>query len=155
MKILLPVDGSDAALDAVRHALKLVADGLRADFVLANVQEPASLYELLRAHDADVLEAVSRTAGEHLLERAAALCREAGVAFETAIGTGEPAHVLHDIAEEAGCDLIVMAARGDGNTPGTRLGSVAHAMLHDAVLPVTIVRHPEPEAAEEAEEDLS
>ena len=146
MKILLPVDGSDASLDAVRHALDLVRDGLRAEFVLANVQEPASLYELLRAHDAEVIESVSRAAGEHLLERAAGLCRAAGVSFETAIGTGEPAHVLHDIAEEAGCALIVMGGRGDGNTRGTRLGSVAHAMLHDALLPVTIVRHPELEA---------
>ena len=34
MKILLPVDGSAAALAAVRHALALVQEGLRADFVL-------------------------------------------------------------------------------------------------------------------------
>lgn len=141
MKILLPVDGSEASLDAVRHALALVAEGLRADFVLANVQEPASLYELLRAHDAEVIESVSRAAGEHLLQPAAQLCRAANVDFETAIGTGEPAHLLHDIAEDFGCALIVMGARGEGGTRGTRLGSVAHAMLHDAVLPVTIVRH--------------
>lgn len=149
MKILLPVDGSDASLDAVHHALELVRGGLRAEFVLANVQEPASLYELLRAHDAEVIESVSRAAGEHLLERAVGLCRAAGVAFETVIGTGEPAHRLHDIAEETGCTLIVMGARGDGNTPGTRLGSVAHAMLHDAALPVTIVRHAEVEVDED------
>lgn len=141
MKILLPVDGSDAALDAVRHALGLVAEGLRAEFVLANVQEPASLYELLRAHDADVIESVSRAAAEHLLQPASQMCRDAKVAFETAVGTGDPAHVLHDLAEEFGCALIVMGARGEGGTRGTRLGSVAHAMLHDAVLPVTIVRH--------------
>lgn len=145
MKILVPVDGSEASLDAVRHALALVREGLRADFVLANVQEPASLYELLRAHDAEVIESVSRSAGEHLLERASTLCRDADVAFEQAIGTGEPVHVLHDIAEEYGCGLIVMGARGEGGTRGTRLGSVAHAMLHDALMPVTIVRHREPE----------
>jgi len=152
MKILLPVDGSDASLDAVHHALELVRDGLRAEFVLANVQEPASLYELLRAHDAEVIESVSRAAGEHLLEAAAGLCRAAGVGFETVIGTGEPAHLLHDIAEETGCALIVMGARGDGNTRGTRLGSVAHAMLHDALLPVTIVRHRDAEEGEGAAE---
>ena len=39
MKILLPVDGSDASLDAVRHALQLIREGLRASLVLANVQE--------------------------------------------------------------------------------------------------------------------
>ena len=39
MKILLPIDGSDASLDAVRQALHMVRDGLRASLVLANVQE--------------------------------------------------------------------------------------------------------------------
>ena len=44
MKILLPVDGSGLSLHEVRFALRLVKDGLKASFVLANVQEPASFY---------------------------------------------------------------------------------------------------------------
>ena len=143
MKILLPVDGSDESLDAVRHALQLVRRGLKASLVLANVQEPASLYELLRAHDAEVIESVSRGAGLHSLEAASALCGAAGVSFDPELATGEPAHTLQDIAERLGCDMVVMGARGKGGTRGTRLGSTAHAMLHDAVLPVTIVRHAE------------
>ena len=63
MKILVPVDGSTESLDAVRHALALVRDGLRASLVLANVQAPASLYELLRVHDAQAIEAIARGAG--------------------------------------------------------------------------------------------
>lgn len=144
MKILVPVDGSSASLDAVQHALALLRDGLRGSLVLANVQEPASLWELLRVHDAEAIEAISRSAGEHSLQEAAALCSAAGVEFVQEIANGEPAATLHDIAEEQGCDLVVMGARGKGETPGTRLGSVAHALLHDAALPVTIVRHPEP-----------
>ena len=49
MKILLPLDGSEPALDAVRHAMRLVREGLRAEFVLANVQEPVYLYEMVLA----------------------------------------------------------------------------------------------------------
>lgn len=150
MKILVPVDGSSASLDAVQHALQLLREGLRASLVLANVQEPASLWELLRVHDAEAIEAISRSAGEHSLQEAAALCRAAGVEFTQELASGEPATTLHDIAEEQGCELVVMGARGKGETPGTRLGSVAHALLHDAALPVTIVRHPPPpEAADE------
>jgi len=140
MKILVPVDGSTESLAAVRHALALIDDGLRASLVLANVQEPASLYELLRVHDAEAIEAISRGAGEHLLQEAVALCGAAGVAFDQEIASGEPAHTLLDIAEEEACGLIVMGAHGKGDTAGTRLGSVAHALLHDAQLPVTIVR---------------
>jgi nucleotide-binding universal stress UspA family protein len=149
LKILLPVDGSEESLDAVRHALLLIRGGLKAHLLLANVQEPASLYELLRAHDAEVIEGVAQAAGTHSLEEAAALCAAAGVPAEQEIGHGDPAHTLHDIAERLGCHLVVMGARGKGGTRGTRLGSTAHAMLHDAVLPVTIVRHAELPPVEE------
>ena len=40
-RILIAVDGSELSLDAVHHAVQLTRDGLQADFVLANVQEPA------------------------------------------------------------------------------------------------------------------
>lgn len=150
MKILVPVDGSSASLDAVQHALQLLREGLRARLVLANVQEPASLWELLRLHDAEAIESISQAAGEHALQEAAVRCRAAGVEFDQEIGHGEPATTLHDIAEEHGCTLVVMGARGKGETPGTRLGSVAHALLHDAALPVTIVRHPPPPEAADA-----
>ena len=49
MKILLPVDGSSAALNAVRHALDLQREGLRASFVLATVQEPTYVIEMMLA----------------------------------------------------------------------------------------------------------
>jgi nucleotide-binding universal stress UspA family protein len=55
MKILVPVDGSEPALDAVRHALRLRRAGLQASFVLATVQEPTFLYEMFLAPDAEVL----------------------------------------------------------------------------------------------------
>ncbi|WP_370654602.1 hypothetical protein [Rhodoferax sp.] len=37
MKILVPVDGSELALDAVGHASRLQRDGMQASFVLAKV----------------------------------------------------------------------------------------------------------------------
>lgn len=153
MKILLPVDGSQDSLDAVHHALALVRQGLRASLLLANVQEPASLYELLRAHDAEAIEAMTLAAGEHALQDAVELCREGGVDFETRLGQGEPAHLLADIAEEENCALVVMGSRGKGETSGTRLGSTAHAMLHDCVVPVTVVHHVEADVEMDAESD--
>ena len=63
MKILLPVDGSELSLEAVRFALRLLLAGLHGDAVLANVQEAANLYELLVAHDPEVIDRVSAEAG--------------------------------------------------------------------------------------------
>jgi nucleotide-binding universal stress UspA family protein len=147
MKILLPVDGSAASLQAVRQALQLIQDGLRASLVLANVQEPATLYELLLAHDPQVIEQVSAKAGLHLLEPARALVRAAGVEHEIEVAAGDPAHTLVDILENFGCDMVVMGARGMGTLRSALLGSVSHEVLHAAPVPVLIVKPlPAPEA---------
>ena len=143
MNILLPVDGSEGALAAVHHALALVRLGLRASFVLANVQEPASLYEVVVAHDAAVIERVSAAAAEHSLAPAQALLHGAGVDFVVEIGSGDPGHTLLDIAERFGCALVILGARGVGAVRATTLGSVANAVLHAAAIPVTIVKRAE------------
>lgn len=150
MKILLPVDGSELALDAVHHALQLVRNGLSAHFVLANVQEPTYLYEMMLAPNSEVLERVSGAAGSHALERAESLLTEAGVPFEREIASGDPAHTLMEIAERFGCDAVIMGARGVGALRGALLGSVSQTVLHDATVPVTIVKHVQPEPVEEA-----
>jgi nucleotide-binding universal stress UspA family protein len=140
MKVLLPIDGSDAALDAVRYALRLVHAGLRASFVLANVQEPATLYEVVVAHDAEVIEHVSAAAAAHSLEPAQALLRAAGAEFESEVGTGDPGHVLVDIAERFECELVIMGARGVGALRAALLGSVSTSVLHASSVPVMIVK---------------
>ncbi len=142
MKILLPVDGSENALEAVRHALRLVDDGLRASFVLANVQEPASLYEMVVAHDAAVIEQVAESAAQHVLAPAQELLRVAGFAFESEIGHGDPGHEIVDIAERCNCELIVLGARGMEPLEGA-LGSAAEWVLRHAGMPVMVVRRDE------------
>ena len=148
MKILLPIDGSDASLDAVRQALHMVRDGLRASLVLANVQEPATLYELLLAHDPKVIEQVSAKAGLHILAPARALVKEAGVEHEVEVAAGDPAHTLIDIVERFGCDMVIMGARGMGTLRSALLGSVSHEVLHAASVPVLIVKQSEPADAD-------
>jgi nucleotide-binding universal stress UspA family protein len=140
MKILLPVDGSAAALDAVRHAIRLSRNGLKMSLVLANVQEPMHLYEMLLARSAEVIEQASADAGAHALQPAEALLRDAGLEYETEVAAGDPAHTLIDILERYGCDMVVMGARGTGTLRSAMLGSVSHEMLHAAPVPVLIVK---------------
>ena len=142
MKILLPFDGSAGALDAVRFALRLASDGLDTSVVLANVQEPASLYELMVAHDPQVIEQVSAAAGLNTLQPAQSLLEAAGIAFETEVATGDPAHTLVDILENYGCDMVVMGASGTSTLRSALLGSVSNELLHAAGVPVMIVKSP-------------
>lgn len=140
MKILLPLDGSATALDAVRWAIHLVRGGLKSSFVLANVQEPIHLYEVVLAHDADVLKRASAAAGLHALEAGKALVSAVGIEFEREVASGDPAHTIVDIAERFECDLIVMGARGSGLLRSALLGSVSQAVLHASAVPVMIVK---------------
>jgi len=140
-KILIAVDGSDLSLDGVHHALGLVRQGLAASIVLANVQEPATLYEMVTARDADLIAAASLEAGEHLMAPARALLDAAGVSYETDIGVGDVSHTLVDMIERSGCDLVVIGARGQGAISSALLGSVSQEVAHASPVPVTIVKH--------------
>lgn len=150
MKILVAIDGSETALHALRAALRLIDEGLRGSLVLANVQEPATLYEMLLAHDADVIEQVSAEAGLHQLAPAQQLAAAAAhpVEVEIEVARGDPAHTLVDIAERFGCDLMVLGARGLGPLRSAMLGSVSHEVLHAAGVPVLIVKPPPPSEGE-------
>ena len=140
MKILVPIDGSALSLDALRHALTLIRQGLRAELVLANVQAPASLYEIVVAHDPDVIQNVSAGAGAHLLEPARELCRKAGVAFDCDVVSGDPVNALCALADQRGCSQIIIGAHGKGALASALLGSVSHALAHASPVPVTIVK---------------
>jgi nucleotide-binding universal stress UspA family protein len=140
MKILLPVDGSELSLEAVRFAVRLARSGLRVSAVLANVQEPASLYELVVAHDAEVIDRISAEAGAHALASAETLLKQSSVPFESEVAKGDPAHTLIDILERYGCNMVIMGARGKGTLRSALLGSVSHEMLHAAGVPVMIIK---------------
>lgn len=155
MKILLPVDGSAVSLAAVRFAIRLAKAGLDTRAVLANVQEAATLYELVVAHDPLVIEQVSAAAGAHTLESAEVLLNEAGIPFESEVASGDPAHTLIDILERYECDLVVMGASGTSPLRSALLGSVSNEVLHAAGVPVMIVKLDELEPSEPPESPAS
>jgi nucleotide-binding universal stress UspA family protein len=146
MKILIAVDGSELALDAVRYALHLLRNGLQASCVLATVQEPTFMYEMILAPDAEVLDRVTGAVGSHALEGAQALFKATGVPVESEIGSGEPAPTLIELCERHGCEAIIMGARGMGALRSALIGSVSQAVLHASRVPVTIVKHAPVEA---------
>lgn len=140
MKILVPVDGSGPALEAVRHVLNLLSNGLNASLVLATAQEPVYMYEMLLPPDAAVLERVTGAVGTNALAEAEALCRAAGVPYDREIVSGDTAQAVLDLASASGCDSIVMGARGLGAVKSALLGSVSQRVLQEARMPVTVVK---------------
>lgn len=141
MKILIPLDGSALALDAVHHALKLQREGLRASFVLATVQDPDSMYDMLMVPDAEARDNVNQSVGAATMASAMALFTEAGVPFESEVRAGYPAPMLIEIAEDYSCDAIIIGANGHGTLRSALLGSVSQAILQTSNVPVTLVKH--------------
>ncbi|WP_313075144.1 universal stress protein [Melaminivora sp.] len=152
LRIMIAVDGSPLALDAVHHALDLVhRGGLSATLVLGHVQEEASLLELA-TQGADAVAEASIEAGAHLLADALALVRAAGVPHETELGLGPVAATLVDMVERCGCDALLVGARGLGGLRGAFLGSVSQQLVHMSPVPVTVVKHAEPQDGALADE---
>lgn len=149
MNILLPVDGSAVSLEAVRFAVRMARSGLDVSAVLANVQEPATLYELVVAHDPEVIAQVSAAAGAHTLQAAEALLKEANIPYQSEVASGDPAHTILDIVERFDCDLVVMGASGTSTLRSALLGSVSNEVLHAANVPVMIVKSSQDVEAED------
>lgn len=149
IKILIPVDGSANAMHAAYHALRLVSSGLKARFVVANVQEAPNLYELVVAHDPDVLHEVSDAAGHDLVRPAVALLTSANQLVEEVVASGDPAHTLLEVVESHECDAVMMSAHGSGESE-RGLGSVAQHLVQHCPVAITIVRPAHREAPEES-----
>jgi nucleotide-binding universal stress UspA family protein len=139
LKILIPVDGSAHAMRAVHHALFLVAAGLRARFVVANVQATANLYELVVAHDPTVLQQVNDAAGHDLIRPAVRMLQAAGQQVTQEVVTGDPAQMLVEVIERLACDAVIMATHGAGLRAAV-LGSVSQEMVDTSPVPVTLVK---------------
>ena len=158
-KVLVAVDGSERSLDAVRHVIDWARHGLRLQVVLAHVQEPATLYELVTVRDPERIAAASLEAGEHLLAPARALLEAAHIPCSTEVAVGDAATVLPDMAEALEVQAVVLGAQGHGALEDVLVGSVSQAVARASRVPVTLVKHPEPadealdEAAAEAADD--
>lgn len=145
MNMMVAVDGSPLSLKAVAYALELIADGLRAQLVLVNVQEPATVYEMVTLHDADALAKLAQDAGNDMLAPAASAAAKAGVPFVQVVLTGDAVAAMLEALEAHGCQAIIMGSHGKGALTSALLGSVSRAMLEQSPVPVTFVKA-DPEA---------
>ena len=84
---------------------------------------------------------------------AVALVEAAGVPNETDVALGNSVSAtLADMAERCGCDALIIGARGLGGLQGALLGSVSQALVHQSPVPVTVVKHQEPQELGDADD---
>jgi len=140
MKWLIPVDGSELSIEAVAHVVGMARAGLPCELVLVNVQEPATVYEMVTLHDQAALQQVTEAAGLDLMAPAAELALAAGLTVVQRVLTGDPVPMLLEVLELEGCDAVVMGSHGKGLVRRAMLGSVSQSMLEKSPVPVTFVK---------------
>ena len=140
MRILVPVDGSDSSLAAVRFAIAKLASadtGLELHLLNAQSPLPSAATSFI---DAGTVRDFHQEEGAKALAGARKLLDEAGVSYSSHVAVGDPADTIASYAEQRKCDAIVMGTRGLGRVAGLLLGSVATKVLHLTKVPVVLAK---------------
>ena len=76
------------------------------------------------------LQRLQHDAGVEDLQAACAALQSAGVPYTMRVQAGRSAETIAKVAQELGCDGIVMGADGQGSRAGTVFGSLAAQVQH-------------------------
>lgn len=141
LKILLPVDGSECAMRAVRQviAMRELMRGPIEVHVL-NVQLPVASGAVKMFISPQQLKDYYRDEGFAALKDARAVLDQHGLPYQHHIGVGDLAATIVEYAREKGCGQIVMGTHGRGKLASAVLGSVAAKVIHLADVPVLLIK---------------
>jgi nucleotide-binding universal stress UspA family protein len=127
--ILLPVDGSESSLAAVRQAAALAQAfrPMQPFLTLFHVVDIALLGMQIHAGAHDLVEE-----GENILASSRRVLQEAGLegCWEEKLVSGEPAQAIVQQAEAGGYSLILMGSRGLSGLAKLLIGSVTNSVVH-------------------------
>jgi nucleotide-binding universal stress UspA family protein len=135
--VVVAVDGSQNALEAVRYAAGLAAADAAIRLHLLNVQPPLPAAAATFI-DRDVLRSFHQEEGQKALAEARALLDGGTRAYECHVAVGDAAEAITAYAQDRAADRIVMGTRGLGTLAGLLLGSVAIRVVQLAQIPVTL-----------------
>ncbi len=131
-KILVPLDGSKLAEEAVDLACKALNDGGELVLCRVLISEPMLGWEPVPFES--MLEKEEAAAREYLDDVAAKL----KVAVKKLIRPGPVADTLLHISDEEGVELIVLSSHGRSGAARWFLGSVAERVVRGAKCPVLV-----------------
>lgn len=138
--VLVPLDGSPLADEALDHALETFDCRITVLNVVTAVDAATSEGGILDADRSRLDEADERA--DELVEGARRRAESVDRSVETVVETGDPAETILAYAEANDVDHVVMGGHGGRRGEVTRrlLGTVSTAVLGEAPIPVTVVR---------------
>ena len=136
--LLLPTDGSETSMRAVRQGVAL-AQTLGAEVTVMTVIEhfPSGITGSANLPEETVRQASAREAALERLAAAENVAEQAGVRCHRILARDQPVHQgILEAASTAGADLIVMGTHGMGAIERFLVGSQTQRVLAHTKLPV-------------------
>ena len=138
LRVLIPVDGSDNSLRAVKFVIRKAP----------LYKEPLEIHLLNVQHSfPGTIQGVREQAERHHLDegmKALADARKAldagGLKYVYHVSVGEAGEVIAHFVKDKKIEQVVMGTRGAGSIANMLLGSVANKVLHLADVPVLLVK---------------
>lgn len=136
--ILVPIDFSDASLNAISYAAFL-ANAMNSGISLLHVYSDTSAYD--ESNEVVVYDSNEEleTANEiYLKKRIANIAKKYTVKVESTVMKGNAEDVIREVAENQGVDIIVMGMKGKGQS-NSIFGSTSTSMIDKTSVPLLIV----------------
>ena len=137
-RILLPLDGSDAAAVVMPQLLSLLKKGGSDVVVLRVVDDPAVNQAL--PGDAPPSSRVALDQAQAYVEEVVRELRDAGLEARGRVMAGYAVGSIVDVAKQEEANLLVMATHGRTGLKRWALGSVAESVLRASEIPLLVVR---------------
>lgn len=147
-KILVALDGSQSANNALEYALDL-AEKYASAVVLLTVVEPVIVPKISRVAVPPVPKEVVdkykkglKAGHQKILSKALKKVQETkgDLDVSTELVEGKPSEKIVEVAREGDLDIIVMGSRGLGGIKEVFLGSVSDRVADQAPCPVLVVK---------------
>lgn len=142
-KILIPLDGSDLAEQALAHGLAIAAHFNSQVYLVQVVMTPIAIaapYDISYEYNEKYRESALNAANQYLGSIASGVDQKLEKQIHTRVIEGSVVDSLLDYIEFNGIDLVVMATHGRSGVSRWVFGSVAERILKAASCPVFLIR---------------
>lgn len=136
--ILLPLDGSPLAEQALQHAVAL-AECFHSKLIILKVLVPLNNNLSLPPGAVKRAEAATRELVNEYLNRVASRVQDKGFPITTITVTGRPHEEIIHFAEMEQVDIVVMCTRGQSGISRWLMGSVADRVVRSVNVPVFLI----------------
>lgn len=138
-KILVPVDGSDSSIRAVKQAVEL-AELYHGNITLLNVLDVKAATSFFNEEKTIQMQVNMVERSDMILKEAKSYCANLGDHVEALSMEGSQADTIVEYADLNDFDFVVMGAHGMSGFKRFFLGSVTHKVITSIEKPILLVR---------------